>query len=119
MDEQTETGGQAGADETTEEEDDEVVLICMPAMPKERPDIEGSALRECKDCRRPIWLAPTGQKMERERGAKLTCMYCIAEKMKEDPETKIEMPTPEQLEEVKRTLLWNQARRFRGKTDIV
>lgn len=104
---------------TPEEEDDEILLICMPALPGERPSVPGGGVRECKDCRRPVWVAPTGLKMERERGAQLVCMACTQERLKDDPDAKISKPTPEQIEEIRKTLLWNQARRFRGKTDVV
>lgn len=102
-----------------EEEDDEILLICMPALKGERPNVPGGGVRECKDCHRPVWVAPTGMKMERERGAQLVCMDCAHERMKDDPEAKIQDPTPEQIEEIKKTLRWNELRRFRGDTGIV
>ncbi|MBW3623771.1 MAG: hypothetical protein KY468_10235 [Armatimonadetes bacterium] len=101
------------------EEDDEILLICLQARPKERPYVEGAVIKECRDCRCPIWLAPSGQQMERERGAQLVCMTCATERMKDDPEAKIQKPTPEQMKEIEKTLRWNEARRFRGKTDTV
>ena len=101
------------------EEDDGILLICLPVMPKERPYVPGAVVRECADCGRPIWVAPSGQKMEREQGAEVACFECAEKRMKEDPESKLQPPTPEQIEEIKRTLLWNEARKFRGKTETV
>jgi hypothetical protein len=106
-------------EKTTEEEEDEILLICMPALPGERPSVPGGGVRECKDCQRPVWVAPTGLKMEREKGAQIVCMACASKRMKDDPDAKISKPTPEQMEEIERTLRWNQARRFKGDTGSI
>ena len=107
--------------DTTEEkpEDDEVCLLCQPALPRERPGIQGSILRECAECRTAVWVAPTGQKIEKEKNAILICVPCGLKRLEKDKDSKIEPVTPEQIEEIKKELRWNALRTFRGKTDTV
>jgi hypothetical protein len=102
-----------------EEEDDGILLICMRAGPTQRATVPGAALRECRDCHHPVWLAPTGQDMVRDKGAEVVCIPCAETLFKNDPDAKISMPTPEQMEEIERTLRWDQLRTFRGKTGMV
>ena len=103
----------------TEEEPEDVVLVCLPVTPNERTLIQGSAIRECTDCRRPIWVAPTGQKIEKEKRALLVCLDCASVRLKNDKDAHFERPTPEQIKEIEKQLRWDQARRYRGKPDTI
>ena len=94
------------------EDDDDVVLICQPVLPRERPGVRGSAIRECGDCHKPIWLAPSGQKIAKERNALLICMDCAYKQMQDEKDMTFMAPTPEQLQEIEKELRWHAARRF-------
>lgn len=102
-----------------EEEDDGIVLICMRAEPRQRAYVPGAVLQECRDCRSPVWVAPSGQEMVKEQGAEVVCIPCAETMFKNDPKLKINTPTPKQMEEIERTLRWDQLRTYRGKPDVV
>jgi len=92
--------GKDAEKEKSEEDDDTLVIVCQPVRPRERPAVRGSAVRECADCRSPIWLAPSGQKIAKEKPSILVCLGCASKRLEAEKDTKIMQPTREQLEEI-------------------
>lgn len=90
----------------SDDEDEEVVIVCWPVA-WIRPgaiQVPGRVERACSICGQAITLAPTGQKIQRERKAILTCMPCGTKKASEDPDAKLAGPTDEQIKEIRDTL---------------
>ncbi|MBW3624088.1 MAG: hypothetical protein KY468_11830 [Armatimonadetes bacterium] len=99
------------------QEEQGTYLICMPARPGVIV-VTGSQLRECAECRCPVWQAPSGQQIEREKGAVLICIECASKRLKaEGTEAEFQMPTPEQLREIRNELGMRRSRTFQTKSD--
>lgn len=83
------------------DEPDEAILICLPTNGVPKAPIAGGVKRVCCRCRQQVWLAPTGMRIQRERGASLLCIPCwLADR---ECSKQVEM-TPEQLKEIAATL---------------
>lgn len=49
--------------------------------------VKGSALFKCSRCHGKLWLAPTGQKFQRENSAEVMCSDCALTLMSQHPES--------------------------------
>jgi hypothetical protein len=67
-------------------DDEPPTLMCMPALPGQDGGVKGSMLYECGTCKRPVWVAPSGQRIIREEKGVPTCIFCVEEEMKKNPE---------------------------------
>ncbi|MBA7498907.1 hypothetical protein ES704_01646 [subsurface metagenome] len=65
---------------------DEVgLLICLPVEGDPvRYITPGSEKRECNDCGTKVWVAPSGQKLIKEKAPIVACMNCACIRMKKE-----------------------------------
>lgn len=77
-----------------------VVLVCQPVQ-HSLAVIPGSVQHDCNDCGTKVWVAPSGQKLVRERDATIICPKCALLKMEKDPGPHEITVTPETVQEVK------------------
>lgn len=60
----------------------------------------GSVKRVCQDCGAAVWVAPSGVALIAREGVVPTCMRCVAERVRKDPEPKFVGPNAQQLAEI-------------------
>ncbi len=56
--------------------------------------------RACCECREEVWLAPSGAKIQHEKGAALVCGACTIKMFAQRDAMLDTAPTPEQLREI-------------------
>jgi len=79
---------------------EETIVMCLPVEGDPgRYIVPGSVQYNCNDCDTEVWVAPSGQRLIRERGATIVCMNCAQVRLDKEPGT-LEI-TGDQVEEIK------------------
>ena len=66
--------------------DEVAVLMCLPVEgDPSRYITPGSKKCQCNDCGTKVWVAPSGQKLIKEKAAIVVCMNCAYARMKKEP----------------------------------
>ena len=78
---------------------EEEFLICQPVQ-QALAVILGSVQGECNDCGTSVWIAPSGQKLIRERRFTILCSTCALTRMAKEPGPHEIRVTPEAAQEI-------------------
>src|SRR5438105_2040579 len=87
------------------EETEESFLVCLPVAGAPRHAIVPTSRKErCRDCNCQVFVSPTSWELKQTRKLVIICIPCARKRAADDDELEIESPTPEQREELTRTL---------------
>lgn len=78
-------------------------LVCAPAHNADGSLSEmvvGSKVEHCDRCGRAVWVAPSGQRVLREKGLEIVCIPCVVTAVKDDPDVKFAV-NPESVVELR------------------
>jgi hypothetical protein len=82
--------------------DEPTMIICSRA---DRPLPVMGSVKVDAPCGHQVWVAPSGQRVITETGARPVCQECAIEQLRADREAKVLQPTREQIDELAREFL--------------
>jgi hypothetical protein len=67
--------------------------------------VPGSTKHRCSECNVWVWASPASLAVARKQGMALLCMPCGEKRARQDDDLEVKQPTPEQLRELRETIL--------------
>lgn len=83
---------------------DDTVIGCVRVDDTSHYIVANSVEMPCECCGAGVWVSPTGRQIIAEHGAVPTCMECLEQRVEDDGEPELMLPTPEQWAEVRQHL---------------
>lgn len=83
------------------DDEEESFLVCLPVKGSPPLLVPGSKKTTCTDCQAAVWVSPASFQLSVERSLKIVCIPCADKRAALDDDAKIQMPTEEQLREIR------------------
>lgn len=80
--------------------DSDAYLMCLPVKGT-TVVVPGSTKEKCSTCQTPVWVSRASLALREQHNLRILCMKCAEKRMEKDNDVQVQMPTPEQLKEIR------------------